>query len=213
MEDPLMAYREDLLGNQKYFEGIETTCPVCLEEFNDSTNIPRSLHYCSHLVCHRCVQRMLKPPAQRDIGRYNMSIRCPICKQKGRPRFEDSLQQGDRITLALVGAVRHIDYLGKRLKTYTPGLTFMRIEEILKREELPKIDQVIKVSGSLLQAEIKQPNPFEDQEVILDLVRAAEAITEDKQEWTWKFPPREEKPKMEIIINLETGCVRVIKHC
>lgn len=50
--------------------GDETTCPVCLEEFQE----PKCLPSCAHNVCERCLQNMVR--------RNSITISCPQCREE-----------------------------------------------------------------------------------------------------------------------------------
>lgn len=50
--------------------GDETTCPVCLEEFQE----PKCLPNCAHNVCERCLENMVR--------RNSITISCPQCREE-----------------------------------------------------------------------------------------------------------------------------------
>ena len=50
--------------------GDETTCPVCLEEFQE----PKCLPSCAHNVCERCLENMVR--------RNSITISCPQCREE-----------------------------------------------------------------------------------------------------------------------------------
>jgi len=158
---------------------------------------------------------MVKPPGNREIGRNHWAIRCPICKQKGRPLVSDTVQPGDRLALALVGAVKEINTLGKRLKMETPGLTFTRIQEILHQ---PQPTSTIRQHGSE-KAVCNEPttlradelNQYRKSCVVEEMVRAAEAMTEEKVSWCWRPEPKG-RPRVEVTISLVSGCVKVTSY-
>ncbi|XP_068708646.1 tripartite motif-containing protein 2-like [Montipora foliosa] len=50
--------------------GDETTCPVCLEEFQE----PKCLPSCAHNVCERCLENMVRKNA--------FTISCPQCREE-----------------------------------------------------------------------------------------------------------------------------------
>ena len=50
--------------------GDETTCPVCLEEFQE----PKCLPSCAHNVCERCLENMVR--------KNSFTISCPQCREE-----------------------------------------------------------------------------------------------------------------------------------
>lgn len=50
--------------------GDETTCPVCLDEFQE----PKCLPSCAHNVCERCLENMIR--------RNSFTISCPQCREE-----------------------------------------------------------------------------------------------------------------------------------
>lgn len=50
--------------------GDETTCPVCLEEFEE----PKCLPSCAHNVCERCLENMVR--------KNSITISCPQCREE-----------------------------------------------------------------------------------------------------------------------------------
>ena len=215
MQDSLAAFRDQRDTPKKYHEAVETVCPVCYEEFDDHSTIPRSMQYCSHLVCHRCVIQMAGPSQERPIGRNRSVVKCPICKQKGRPLLAEGVQPGDRVALALVDAVKEIECLGKRLKTETQGLSFAKVSHILRQAHLAEVEShymvlpgPAKVEGSPRLDGLDQ---FRETEAPLEVIRCSEARTEEKVQWSWKRPLTT-KPRLEVIISLDSGCIKVIRH-
>jgi hypothetical protein len=215
MQDPLMAYRDQTTSPRKYHDAVETICPVCYDEFDDSTTIPRTMQYCSHLVCHKCIIHMAGPPSERPLARNRNVVRCPICKQKGRPLLSEVVHPGDRVALALVGAVKEIQCLGKRLKTETPGLTFTKMSSTLELANLVGRESERKPwkteSEQKLVPREDKLDDYRDKELVHDTVRCSEARIEEKIQWGWKREIKT-KPRLEVIISLESGCVKVIRH-
>ena len=67
-----MAARSERHELQKIVSvmGDETTCPVCLEEFQE----PKCLPSCAHNVCERCLENMVR--------RNSITISCPQCREE-----------------------------------------------------------------------------------------------------------------------------------
>ena len=217
MVDSLQAFRESSSSPRRYYEQVETSCPVCLEEFNETTTIPRHLYYCAHLVCHRCLiemHRQLKLKRTQGSGPTVKAMKCPLCKVKARPHLDHAIQPSDRLTLALVGAVKEVQCLGKRLKTETPGLTFCKIKELLEQgADMTGVDPAQQGSKHLPIPAETAADPlqaFRTQDDPVEMVRAAEASIEIRE--SCKFVSKmKDNSRIVVTICMQTGSIKVMK--
>src|SRR3990167_5855671 len=214
MQETGRTFWDPTTSPKKYFDGVETVCPVCYEEFDDTNRIPRSMLNCSHLLCHQCVREMNSRRIQaQPIGRVVSHLRCPICKQKGKPFLTDKVHPGDRLALALIGAVKEIDYLGKRLKTETVGMTFCKLQDILNQEtEVSCLPLSCQSEGpySTLQ-EVDRLGPFKVIPEVEEMKRCEEARIEIKEHFERKLEQKFQS-RMQVIICLDTRTVKVITN-
>src|SRR3990167_825618 len=213
MQETGRTFWDPTTSPKKYFDGVETVCPVCYEEFDDMNRIPRSMLNCSHLVCHQCVREMNSRRIQaQPIGRVVSHLRCPICKQKGKPFLTDKVHPGDRLALALIGAVKEIDYLGKRLKTETVVMTFCKLQDILNQEtksaELPE-SQALPESSSEANQGKDILDRFRSDSTVQEMKRCEEASIEIKERFERK-PDRKFESRIQVIICLDTRTVKII---
>ena len=214
MQETGRTFWDPTTSPKKYFDGVETVCPVCYEEFDDMNRIPRSMLNCSHLLCHQCGREMNSRRIQaQPIGRVVSHLRCPICKQKGKPFLTDKVHPGDRLALALIGAVKEIDYLGKRLKTETVGMTFCKIQDILNQEtkgaELSESQALPESSSEVKQAK-DILDRFRSESSVEEMKRCEVARVEIREHYHKKIE-RKAEARVEVIICLETGTVKVVK--
>ena len=67
-------------------------CPVCLENYQHTSHIPKFLSPCGHNVCHVCLQQILVD---------NSSPKCPTCRnliaQKSKIARFKSLQRSSYV--------------------------------------------------------------------------------------------------------------------